>query len=233
LAKLRIISHGGEPFKDRAQAGKLLAEELNNLREKKAVVLGIPRGGIIVAKELARLLVADLDVVLSRKLGTPGEPELAMGSISEDGKVFLNQYVVQTLGVTDREIEQEKTRQMSEIQRRNQLIRNALPKTSLADRIVILTDDGLATGATMEAALWSTRMEKPRKLIAAVPVASEEALERIITVADEIICLRRPANFYAVGQFYDQFSQVQDEDVVEILEEEASRRKKSQKSVDI
>jgi putative phosphoribosyl transferase len=229
-AKLRLVSYSGEQFKDRIQAGQLLAEELGDLRGKNAVVLGIPRGGIILAKEIARLLDADLDVVLSRKLGTPGQPELAMGSLAEDGKVFLNKDVVQTLGVTDRDIEQEKARQMVEIQRRNQLIRSALPKTPLKNRIVVVTDDGVATGATMQAALWAVRQEKPQKLIAAIPVASEEALQRLSTDADEIICLRRPSLFYAVGQFYSQFSQVQDDDVVQILAEEARRRKSEVKS---
>lgn len=201
-AKVKVISNSGDPFEDRVQAGQLLARALSELRGKKAVVLGIPRGGIVVAQELARILDADLDVVLSRKLGTPGQAELAMGALAEDGKVFLNEDVVRTLGITDQDIELEKSRQLSEIQRRNQLIRNTLPKTTLKGRIVIVTDDGLATGATMQAALWAVRQGQPQKLIAAVPVASMEALERVTTDADEVICLRQPASFFAVGEFY-------------------------------
>jgi putative phosphoribosyl transferase len=225
-AQIRVISYSNEPFKDREQAGQILAEELINLRGKKAVVLGIPRGGIIVARELARRIEAEMDVVLSRKLGTPGQSELAMGSLSEDGAIFLNRDVVQELGVTDRDIEREKVLQMGEIQRRSQLIRSILPKTPLKDRIVLVTDDGVATGATMQAALWAVRQENPQKLIAAIPVASAEALERLSIDADEIICLRQPPFFYAVGQFYAQFYQVEDRDVLQILEEEVRRREK-------
>ena len=223
-AKLRVISYSGELFRDRVQAGRLLAQELSELRGQKAVVLGIPRGGVVIAKELARILDADLDVVLSRKLGTPGQTELAMGSISEDGKIFLNEEVVQMAGVTSRQIEREKARQMSEISRRNQVFRKALPKTPLKGRIAVVTDDGIATGATMQAALWAARQENPCTLVTAVPVASEEALQRVAPVADSTVCLRQPPNFFAVGQFYMRFYQVQDEDVLHILEEEALRR---------
>lgn len=224
-AKLRLISYSGEPFEGRIQAGHLLSMELIDLRDKNAIVLGIPRGGIIVARELASKINADLDIVLSRKMGTPGESELAMGALAEDGTVFLNNNVVRMLDITDNDIEEEKNRQMREIQRRDRLIRGVLPKTPLKDRIVVVTDDGLATGATMQAALWAVRQENPQKLIAAIPVASAEALERIATDADEIICLRQPSLFYAVGQFYNQFYQVEDDEVVQILAAEARRRK--------
>ncbi|MCR4392901.1 MAG: phosphoribosyltransferase family protein [Dehalococcoidales bacterium] len=224
-SRLRIISYSGEPFRDREQAGRLLAEELADLKGKGAVVLGIPRGGIIVAREIARSLDADLDIVLARKLGAPGQPELAMGSVAENGEVFLNPEVVDTLGVDSRYIDLETERQMKEIRRRSQLIRSVLPKTPISGRTVIVTDDGVATGATMQAALWAIRQENPAKLIAAIPVASEEALIRLSADADEVICLRRPYFFYAVGQFYHYFSQVDDAEVLRILEEEAARRK--------
>jgi putative phosphoribosyl transferase len=222
--KIRIISHSGERFRDREEAGQLLAREISGLKGKKAVVLGIPRGGILIAKELAAALDADLDIILARKLGTPGQLELAMGSISEDGQVFLNQEVVGLAGVTSREIEMEKARQMAEIQRRNQSIRAVLPRTPLAKRTVVLTDDGLATGATMQAALWAVRQEKPAHLIVAVPVASDEALERAASDADEVVCLRQPPYFSAVGQFYAQFAPVEDQEVLDILKQEARRR---------
>ena len=223
-AKVRVISNSSARFLDRAEAGHLLAIELNGLKGRNAVVLGIPRGGIIVAQELARRLEADLDIVLSRKLGTPGQSELAMGSLSEDGSVFLNNDVVRTLGITDYEIEQEKVLQMEEIQRRSRLIRSVLPKTPLKGRLVVVTDDGVATGATMQAALWAVHQEKPQKVIAAFPVASEEAIYRLAADADEIVCLRQPALFYAVGQFYTQFTQVDDREVLQILESESTRR---------
>ena len=223
--QLTIYSQSGELFKDRVQAGRLLGDALKDLRGQKAVVLGIPRGGVIIAREIAHALGADLDVVLSRKLGTPGQEELAMGSLSEDGNIFLNDDVVKPLGINSRQIEQEKARQMAEINRRNQMFRKALPKTPLRGRVVVVTDDGLATGATMQAALWAVRQEKPCTLVVAVPVASDEALERVSADADQTICLRQPPNFFAVGQFYMRFYQVEDEDVLHILEEEALRRK--------
>ncbi len=224
--KITVVSYSGEPFKNREEAGRLIAEQLGRLRNKGAIVLGIPRGGIIVAKELATRIRADLDIVLSRKLGTPGQPELAMGSLAEDGTVFTNEYVVKAMGVTKQDIEQEKARQIKEIQRRTQLIRNVLPKSSLKNRIVVVTDDGVATGATMQAALWAVRQENPLSVIVAIPVASDEALNRLSADADEILCLRQPPIFYAVGQFYSQFYQVQDEEVIQVLKAEAARRQK-------
>jgi putative phosphoribosyl transferase len=222
--RVRVISYSGEPFQNRSQAGKLLAEELTYLKDKKAVVLGIPRGGIVVAKYLAREIGADLDIVISRKLGAPNQSELAVGALAESGEVYLNQYVVNELGVSESYIEEEKERQMAEIKRRSQLIRSVLPRMPLKDRVVLITDDGVATGATMQAAVWAIRREKPRKLIVAIPVASEEAVTRLAQDVDELVCLRMPANFMAVGQFYYQFSQVTDEEVLEILKLEQMRR---------
>lgn len=223
--QLTVYSQSGELFRDRIQAGRLLGDALKDLRGQKAVVLGIPRGGVIVAREIAHTLDADLDIVLSRKLGTPGQEELAMGALSEDGNIFLNEDVVKPLGITSRQIELEKARQMVEINRRSQIFRKVLPKTPLQGRVVILTDDGLATGATMQAALWTVRLEKPCTLVVAVPVASSEALERVSADADDTVCLRQPPNFFAVGQFYMRFYQVEDEDVLHLMEEEALRRK--------
>lgn len=226
MAKLRIISHSNERFRDRQEAGRLLGIELNNLRGRKAVVLGIPRGGIIVARELAQALDADLDIVLSHKLRTPGYPELAMGAVAEDGKLFLNEGLVQELGIENVRIEQEKARQLVEIARRAELIRRVLPKVPLKERLVIVTDDGVATGATTQAALWAVRQEHPRRLITALPVGSEEAIRRLAEDADETVCLRMPSFFDAVGQFYMRFDQIEDEDVLEILKEEHERKRK-------
>lgn len=230
-AKSRIISRSTEPFKDRTEAGYLLAKQLADLRNKGAIVLGIPRGGIIVAKALAAKIHADLDIILSRKLGTPGQPELAMGALAEDGKVFLNQNIVRSMALTEKDIAREKARQAKEIQQRTQLIRSVLPKTRLKNRIVIVTDDGVATGATMQAALWAVRQENPKRIIAAVPVASQEALEKLAADSDEIICLHLPTLFYAVGQFYIHFDQVEDNEILRILKGEVRRRKRRQKDL--
>lgn len=223
MGKLRILSHGSEQFIDRREAGKLLAEELSSYRGQKAVVLGIPRGGIIVAQELALALEADMDIVLAHKLRTPGYTELAMGSVTEDGKLFLNEEVVRTLGVAEAYIQQEKARQMAEIRRRTELFRHGRPKVPLAGRTVVVTDDGVATGATTQAALWAVRLEKPEKLIVALPVGPEDTIKRLVEDVDEMICLRTPPLFAAVGQFYVRFEPVEDEEVLEILKEEHRR----------
>ncbi len=224
MAKTRIVSYSDQAFQNREQAGKLLAQELTNFQDKKAVVLGIPRGGIVVAKSLAQELRADLDIIISRKLGAPGQVELAIGALAENGEIFINQSVVSELSVSDSYIEQEKERQQEEIRRRSQLIRGVLPRVPLAERLVLITDDGVATGATMQAAVWAVRREKPGKLVVAVPVASEEAVTSLAGDVDELLCLRMPANFFAVGQFYREFYQVTDEEVLEILKIEQIRR---------
>jgi predicted phosphoribosyltransferase len=225
MVKLRVVSRSDELFNDRQEAGRLLGRELGNLRGRRAVVLGIPRGGIIVARELARALDADLDVVLAHKLGAPGNPELAMGSVGEDGKLFLNEILVREMGIGGDYIQQEKARQQVEITRRSGLIRRVLPKVLLRGRLVILTDDGVATGATFQAALWAVRQEQPKELIAALPVGSEDTVTRLAEDADEVICLQAPPFFAAVGQFYMHFALVEDDEVLAILEEESAQRK--------
>jgi putative phosphoribosyl transferase len=219
--KVRILSNSRQPFQDRRQAGQLLAGALVELRDKKPVVLGIPRGGLVVAQGLAQGLEADLDIILSRKLGSPGQPELAMGALAENGSVFLNPDVVGQLAIPVSYpvsyIEQEKQRQIAEIRRRSQLIRAIRAKVPIQGRIAVVTDDGAATGATLQAAIWALRQENPQKLIAAIPVASEEAVARLAADVDELICLRLPADFWAVGQFYLNFEQVTDNEVLEIL----------------
>ncbi len=224
MGTLKILSNREESFRDRQEAGRLLAQELIGLRGKRAVILGIPRGGIVVARELAQVLDADMDIVLSRKLRTPGQPELAMGSVAEDGYIFLNDLVVREIGVSKDAIQGEKELQMAEIARRSEMIRKILPKVPLKGRDVIVTDDGVATGATFQAALWSVRQEEPQKLIAAIPVGPDDTLMKLSEDADELICLRSPPFFAAVGQFYQRFSQVEDEDVLEIMKEEQKRK---------
>lgn len=218
---LRIVSNKSKRFRDRTEAGQFLARELIELHGQNAVILGIPRGGIIVARELAHALAAKLDIVLARKLQTPGQRELAMGSVSEDGKLFLNERIVNELGIRESEIMQEKTRQLSEIDRRRQLIRKIWPKISLKGRVVVVTDDGVATGSTAQAALWAVRQENPKKLIAAFPVGAQDTLAKLSEYADEVVCLSAPPMFFAVGQFYDRFDPVEDEDVLEILKQES------------
>jgi putative phosphoribosyl transferase len=206
-------------FQDRGEAGRLLASELDEYRGKKAVVLGIPRGGIVIAVELAKRLEADLDVVLSRKLRSPLNQELAIGSLSENGKVFLNEDVIQQLDISEAFIKREIDIQSTEIVRRTALIRKVIPRISLENRIMIVTDDGVATGATFQAALWAARQEKPIELVAAIPVGSEDAINKLASQADVMLCLRAPRFFSAVGQFYRNFNQIEDEEFLQILKE--------------
>ncbi|OGX27195.1 MAG: hypothetical protein A3J51_00905 [Omnitrophica WOR_2 bacterium RIFCSPHIGHO2_02_FULL_45_21] len=226
MGKVRIFSYSEEPFRDRVEAGRLLAGELEKLHLKDAVVLGIPRGGIVIARELAFILNADLDIVLSRKLGAAGNPELAIGAVGEDGKLFLNETAASVLSEEKTYIEQEKTRSFAVIKRRSEKYRQILPKVSLKDRSVIVTDDGIATGATMRAALWIARGEHPQRLLAALPVGPPDTLQRLAEDVDDLVCLRAPALFSAIGQFYLDFSQVEDEEVLEILRKEVKRKGK-------
>jgi len=208
----------------------LLAHQLENveIRESKfqipLVVLGVPRGGIVVAREIAHALQADLDMVLAHKLGAPGNPELAIGAVCEDGKLFLDEEISSYMGVDDDYIKREKSRQLQEIARRVKRYRSVLPKIPLAGRVAIVTDDGVATGATMQAALWAVRQENPKKIVAALPVGPQETLEKLSRDADETICLQAPPFFSAISQFYSYFNQVEDEELLEILQEESKRR---------
>ena len=223
MAKLRVISHGGEPFRSRKEAGRLLAGELAEYRGQNPVVLGIPRGGIVVADELAVALDGELDMVLAHKLTTPGEGELALGAVSEGGQIFLNEAVVRQLGIDMPAIQQEKTRQLAEIRRRTRMFRSVRARVPLDGRTVIITDDGIATGATTQAAIWVVRLENPRKLVLAVPVAPEDALNRLAVDVDEVVCLRAPPSFLAVGQFYMRFEPVTDEEVLRLLRKYGTR----------
>ena len=220
---ITIILHSDEPFRNREEAGSLLAGALNGLGGAGTVVLGIPRGGVVVASQLSRILKANLDIVLSHKLGAPHNPELAIGAIGESGKVFLDKSIASLTGSDEAYLEAEAKRQSAEIKRRAEAFRKILPKRELKARTVIITDDGVATGATMQAALWAARQEKPKRLIAACPVASSEAIERIEGYCDEVIVYRLPDFFGAVGQFYRDFGQTTDEEVMAILKAGAEK----------
>ncbi|MFH1639110.1 MAG: phosphoribosyltransferase family protein [Chloroflexota bacterium] len=225
MSILRIISYASKPFYDREEAGRLLAGELQGFTGAETVVLGIPRGGFVIAREIAHALSARLDIVLSRKLGAPGNPELAIGAVAEDGRLFLHEEMIQRLRISDTYLEQEKQRQVAEIARRTGLIRRILPRVSLEGKLTIITDDGVATGATMHAALWTARQEHPRRLVTALPVGPEETLRNLARDADETICLRSPPGFVAVGQFYTRFSQVEDDEIIAMIKDEQQRKK--------
>jgi predicted phosphoribosyltransferase len=216
-SKLRILSRSDEPFLNRTIAGELLAYELSDYRSQKPVVVGIPPGGVIIAREIAEELHAQLDIVLAHKLRTPGDSELAMGSVSERGDLFLNQDIMRGAYISDRDIEQEKTAQITEIERRVKLFRIIRPRIPLQGRTVIITDDGIATGATTQAAIKAVQAEKPKKLILAVPFGSEDILRELAVEVDEVVCLKSPPGLTAIGQIYINFEAVTDEEVIEIL----------------
>lgn len=204
-------------FHDRTDAAGQLAQKLKGRTFRNPLVLAIPRGGVVTGAVLARELGADLDVVLARKLRAPFQPELAIGALSEQGEIYLNHRADEALGVTEEYLAEERKRQLGEIARRKELFRQAKPQEPIAGRTVIVTDDGIATGSTMIAALQMARSQNPYETIVAVPVASPDRLVAVRQWCDEIVCLLTPRSFWAIGQFYEDFSQVEDEQVVEIL----------------
>lgn len=205
-------------YKDRKDAGKQLAEKLTLYRDKAdIIVLGLPRGGVTVAYEIARALHCPLDILIVRKIGFPGDPELAVGAVSETGSVVFNEDIVSRYRVSREYLERETARQKEEIARRVTLYREGRGVPNLAGKTVILVDDGVATGATAKAAISTLKQEKIAKLVVALPVATQEAERNIAPLVDEWVCLQTPAGFRAVGQYYTNFSQVEDEEVVAML----------------
>jgi putative phosphoribosyl transferase len=204
-------------FRNREDAGVQLARRLQSRELKQPVVLAIPRGGLVVGAELARELGAELDVVLSRKLRAPGQPELAIGAVAEDGRIFLDRHVNAELDLPEGYLKEERDFQLALIARRKEIFRAVRPPVDVAGRSVIVTDDGIATGSTMIAALKVVRGHHPHEIIVATPVASPERLPAIRRHCDEVVCLLTPARFWAIGQFYEDFSQVEDDEVLELL----------------
>ncbi len=206
-------------YTDRQAAGRLLAQRLMLYAHTDAVVLGIPRGGAPVAKEVANALGAPLDVIVVRKLGAPDQPELGIGAVvnGDHPRAIFDQDIIERLGVSDEYIKAEIERQLKEVNRREAAYRGGRPKIPLAGKTVIVVDDGIATGSSVRAALRGVRRQKPKRLILATPVAPVESIEALQSDADEIVCLETPENFFAVGQFYLDFRQISDGEVEAIL----------------
>jgi len=211
-------------FPNRAEAGRLLAAKLENYLDRSdVVVLGLPRGGVPVAYEVAQRLGAPLDVFVVRKLGVPGFEELAAGAIASGGVRVLNEDVVRALPNADQLIESVTEKETVELERREQTYRDGRPAPELRNRVVILVDDGLATGATMRAAVAALRQRGVAKIVVAAPVGAPDTCRELEQEADEIICAITPEFFQAVGQYYEDFSQTSDEEVRELLSRAAQR----------
>ena len=203
-------------YENREEAAKALARELADYRGQDPLILAIPRGAVPMAAHIARALEGELDVVLVHKLGAPGNPEFAVGAVSEDGTVEIAEHA-RRMGIDAGYLQREADNQLAVLRRRRQQYTPVREAIDPRDRIVIVVDDGIATGSTMLAALKAVREQHPRKLIAAVGVAPPETLQKMEAVADDVVCPLRPRLFHAVGAFFRSFGQVDDEEVVSVL----------------
>ncbi len=203
-------------FRDRRDAALQLAAALDRWRGQRPLVCAIPRGAVPMGRLIAERLEGDLDVVLTRKLHAPGQPELAIGAVDETGWCYIGEHAA-AAGADQRYIDEQVATELATMRRRRAQYTPVRPPADPAGRIVIVVDDGLATGATMIAALHAVRSHAPRYLVCAVPVASLEAADKVKAIADELVCLQTPPGFYAVGQFYRNFRQVDDDEVIAVL----------------
>lgn len=210
-------------FKDRRDAGEQLASKLEDYKDREGVlVLALPRGGVVTGYEVASYLNCPLDVIIIRKLGFPGQPELAIGAVSETGTVVLNESLISAYGVSEEYIQEEISLQKAVIEKRVNLYRKGQRIPDLKGKTIVLLDDGAATGATMKAAISTLEKESIEKLIVALPVAPTETARELHQMADELVYLETPDHFMAVGSYYNDFTQVTDEDVIKILERSKS-----------
>jgi len=207
-------------FTDRIEAGQALAKRLGHLTKvPDVIVLALPRGGVPVGFEIAKALQVPFDIFLVRKLGAPGHEEFAIGALAENGVRFINQEVVHQMKLSEAVIEQITTREMHELERRKQQYRGHHLAPNVTGKTVIAVDDGLATGATMKAALQALKGQKPKKIIVAVPVGAADTCDELRRLADEVVCVMTPEPFYAVGLWYQSFPQLSDADVINLLQQ--------------
>ena len=213
-------------FSDRVDAGRSLAKALSNFDGKNGLVLGIPRGGVVVGYEIAQVLRLPLDVIIPHKLGAPYNSELAIGAITEDGSTVLDENLIAYLDVTRDYIFEESERQKKEIERRLRLYRQNLPSLELEGKDVIVVDDGIATGSTMKAALLSVKNKGATTITVAIPVGPPSTIKELEKQANRVVCLYMPEYFQAIGQFYDDFSQTTDDEVIGLLRENRQKLEK-------
>ena len=222
MGEVEVVVHEevrmARTFRDRTDGGRALAARLAELRDSDVVVLGLPRGGVPVAYEIARALDAPLDVIVVRKVGAPGQPELAMGAIGEDGVRVVNDEIVRAVGATAADFARVETRERDELHRRAERFRRSAPRVDLVGRTAVIVDDGIATGSTARAACQVAKAHGAARVVLAVPVAAPESVRALSADADEIVCVEQPRWLRSVGQWYDDFTQVDDQTVVDLLE---------------
>jgi len=212
------------PFKDREEAGKELARALVEFKGRNMVVLGMPRGGVVVAREVANALGAPLDIVVTRKIGAPGEPEFALGAVTQEGDVILDRRAVESVGADAEYLQEEARRKKSEVNERMRSLRGDMPYPNLEGKTVVIVDDGMATGNSMRAAVRSVTKRGPKEVIVAVPVAPREAVAELSREGTRVVCLEQPRFFFAIGEFYKDFGQVEDSEVGRLLDGAWKRR---------
>ncbi|MDA4119467.1 MAG: phosphoribosyltransferase [Thaumarchaeota archaeon] len=212
-------------FRNREEAGRKLAGALMELKGKDVVVLGIPRGGVVVANEVARALGAPLDIVVTRKIEAPGEPEYALGAVTQEGDVIMDRQAAESLGASPAYLDDQVRKKKEEVKERMQRLRGDAPYPQLEGKVVVIVDDGIATGSSVSAAVMSVKKRKPKEVIVAVPVAPADAVEMLAGEGARVVCLETPGPFLAIGEFYGDFEQVEDLEVKRILEERSSEKR--------
>jgi putative phosphoribosyl transferase len=212
-------------FRNRVEAGRKLAMALADFKGEEVVVLGIPRGGVVVANEVARALGAPLDLVVTRKIEAPGEPEYALGAVTQEGDVIMDRQAAESLGASQAYLEDQIRKKREEVKERMERLRGNAPYPELEGKVVIIVDDGIATGSSVGAAVISVKKRKPREIVVAVPVAPADAVKTLSEEGAKVVCLETPRLFFAIGEFYGDFNQVEDLEVRRILDENAAGRR--------
>ena len=211
-------------FRDRAEAGRKLAAALSEFKGRNLVVLGIPRGGVVVADEVAKALGAPLDIVVTRKIEAPGEPEYALGAVTQEGDVIMDRQAAESLGASQEYLDDQVKKKRVEVNERMKKFRGETPYPELEGKVVIIVDDGIATGSSVAAAVMSVKKRRPKEIVVAVPVAPKDAVETLTGDGNRVVCLETPGPFLAIGEFYGVFDQVEDEEVKHVLDVNRSRR---------
>ncbi|MGD0396230.1 MAG: phosphoribosyltransferase family protein [Nitrososphaerales archaeon] len=211
-------------FRDRAEAGRRLGAALIGLKGKDLVILAIPRGGVVVASEVARALGAPLDIVVTRKIEAPGEPEYALGAVTQEGDVTMDRQAAESLGASKEYLDSQVKKKREEVNERMKKFRGDAPYPDLEGKVVVIVDDGIATGSSVGAAVMSVKKRRPKEIVVAVPVAPKDAVETLTGDGYHVVCLETPGPFLAIGEFYGIFDQVDDDEVKLILDRSRSTR---------